>query len=105
MSHVDRRKLHLYKNRALTVTIAIKSDLTADDLSEITLRIPPLEVTDLTAVDTATGFEIDLDLTDAQTNTLERGISHGELLATIGGESTTLMTLRVSVGPEPTPDV
>lgn len=102
MSHVAKRHLHLYKARGLTFTCEIAATAEAADLSDTTFRVDTLTVAGLSAVDTATGFDIDVTLTAAETDTLPVGVHTGELFTTIAGEVVTLMVFITHVAAEPT---
>lgn len=90
MSHIPTTAIHAIADRGLDVQVAVTTTTDSGDFTAITFRVGTIiEVESLTADATATGFTVDVELTD-ELLTVDAGRHTWELVATVDGEVRTL---------------
>jgi hypothetical protein len=101
MSHITASALHAFAGRGLDIQVVVTTTTTTTDFTAITFRVGAvISKTSLDAVDTATGFTVDVELTDSELD-LDSGDHIWELLATLGSRVRTLAygTFQISDAP------
>lgn len=100
MSHIEPDSIHAYQNRAKDLRILVNTTEDHSDFTSLAFEVADITKTDLTPVDHAEGFTVDLTLTAGELD-FDPATLWWELTGTFGGEKRTLAQGPLVLDPEP----